>query len=102
MDEKNQKIETVDYRVYESTIARLMIINKRWMIVWIITFAALFLTNAGWLYHESQFEDVVLTQTVSSDGPGNVALNGVGSGELRYYGSESDTDDQNSTEESGR
>ena len=88
-------IDPVDYRVHETALARLERINKRFFTLCLALFMALLVTNFGWLWYESQFEDVVMTQTVSSDGAGDVALNGVGSGELNYYGSESDTDNKN-------
>jgi hypothetical protein len=65
--------------------------KKRLWIALLVVFVAFVLTNAFWLNREFQYEDVVLTQTVSADEANNVALNGVGSGEI-IYGGESDTD----------
>lgn len=49
-------------------------------------------TNIFWIYREFQYEDVVVTQSVSSDGAGDVAINGTGTGDLSYYGGKSNTD----------
>ena len=92
MDEN--KDEIIDLK-QESDMARMERSNKRFFTLCLIIFLAFCLTNGWWIWRESQFEDVVMTQTVSSDGAGDVALNGVGSGELNYYGSESDTDNKN-------
>lgn len=69
--------------------------KKRLWIALLIVFVAFVLTNAFWLNREFQYEDVVMTQTVSADEANNVALNGVGTGELNYYGSESNPDNKN-------
>jgi hypothetical protein len=92
MDKENILI---DYVVHESALARMERINKRLFNLLIAVFIALVATNMCWFYYENQFEDVVMTQTVSSDGAGDVALNGVGTGELNYYGNESNADDKN-------
>lgn len=53
---------------------------KRWFIGWIITFAALILTNIGWLVYESQYQDVVTeTYTAETDSGGTAIANGDGS-----------------------
>ena len=44
------------------------------------------------IYREFQYEDVVVTQSVSSDGAGDVAINCTGTGDLSYYGGKSNTD----------
>lgn len=90
-ENRDQKIDLKQ----ESDMARMERSNKRIFALCLIIFLAFCVTNGWWIWHESQFEDVVMTQTVSSDGSGDVALNGVGSGKLNYYGSESDTDNKN-------
>jgi hypothetical protein len=76
--------------------------KKRLWIALIIVFIALVSTNFFWIHREFQYEDVVLTQTVSADEANNVALNGVGTGELSYYGDKGITDIESKTQESGR
>ena len=99
--ENKELPESIPYIAYEAALARqektakedkerLERINKRWFITCLVIFVLFVLTNGGWLLYESQFEDVVMTQSVSSDGTGDIAVNGVGTGELNYYGNESD------------
>lgn len=64
-NENNQ--EMISYFVHESEMARLERMVKRMWILCIIMFLALVITNAGWVYYESQFEDVVTTVTQDLD-----------------------------------
>ena len=75
---------------YEIAVGSLQMQSKRLFIAWIITFLALVITNAGWIYYENQFEDVVVTQEAESDGDSSIILNGTG--DMEYYGGESETD----------
>lgn len=53
---------------FESAMAREDRKNKRLWILVIILLVMLFSSNAGWIWYESQFEDVVTTtQTVTQD-----------------------------------
>ena len=61
-----EKDEKISYFVHEGEIARMERHVNRLFIMWIITFAALVLTNIGWIHYENQFQDVV---TVSQDTP---------------------------------
>lgn len=88
MDEK-LKEESISYFVHEGEMARLERNIKRWYITWIVTFAALILTNAGWIYYESQFTDTEVSQEVET-GMGDATVIGVGD----YYG-EGKTNNQN-------
>lgn len=68
---------SIPYYVHEDHMNREEHHTKRWFIVWIITFAALILTNIGWIIYENQFEDVVTaTQTVTQDGGGTNTFTG--------------------------
>lgn len=58
--------EPVNYRVHESMLARLDLINKRLFVLCIVIFLAFVGSNIGWLIYESQFEDCV---TVTQDTP---------------------------------
>lgn len=97
---ENEKISaaqgTIQYFVHEGMMARQERHIKRLWILCIIIFLALVGTNAGWIIYEAQFEDVVMTQDASTDGGGNVVVNGVASGDLNYYG-KSETDNQSPT-----
>lgn len=53
----------VPYIVHEAEMARQERNLKRSWILCIIIFLALIGTNAAWLYYESQWEDVVTTET---------------------------------------
>lgn len=55
-------------------------IKRLWICV-LVLIIALIGTNAGWLYYESQFEDVVTTTTYEADATdgGNAVANGDGS-----------------------
>ena len=76
----------VPYIVHEGAMARQERTIKRLWILCIVMFLALIITNAGWIWYESQFEDVVTTETYESDsGDGGVAISN-GSGEVSYYG----------------
>ena len=78
MEDRN---ESISYFVHEGEMARMERHVKRLFIMWIITFAALVLTNVGWIYYESQYQDVV-TESYSAEtdqgGNGEVTINGKG------------------------
>ena len=68
------KPKIISYYEHEAEIARSEVHSKRWMIAAIIAFAALIITNTGWIIHESLYQDVV-TETYSADsGDGGVAI----------------------------
>lgn len=101
MEENEAVVQEVDnvgpiQRYYhEQEVARLERHNKRLWITLLVTLFFLVATNAAWIWHESQFEDVSMTQEATTDGGGDVIVNGVASGDL-YYGS-SEADDQGQT-----
>lgn len=58
---------SIDYIAHEAIVARMeRIINKLWiaLLIMIFLFTA---SNAMWIWRESQFEDVVSTETVTQD-----------------------------------
>lgn len=69
---------------FESALAREDIKNKRLWILVIILLVMLFGSNAGWIWYESQFEDVVtISQDVDTqsspayvNGTGSMSVNG--------------------------
>lgn len=92
--EKRKSLEPVPYIVHESAMARQERNNKRLWIVVIILIAALILSNAAWIYYESQFVDESWTYEATTDDGGNAIANG--DGEVNYYGeSESDPQEKN-------
>lgn len=62
--------EQVPYIVHEAAMARLERTIKRLWILCIIMFSAFVISNAVWIYYESSFEDVVVTQE-NDDGYNN-------------------------------
>lgn len=86
---ETKKPENVSYYVHESEMARQERHVKRLWVLVIIMFAALVITNAGWIWYESQFEDIVMTQDATTDGGGDAIIHGVvgdyyGQGETEY------------------
>lgn len=80
------------YFMWESSHARAERTVVRLWIVVLVLIVALLGTNAGWIYYESQFEDVVtstetVTQEATADRDGEIRLIG---GD--YYGDKSETD----------
>lgn len=89
MEYENERVETIKLHVHEKEMTRLEIANRRWFILCIILLVMLFVTNGGWLYYESQFQDVTITQEATSE-DGNNYINGTG--EMTFNG-EGETDD---------
>ena len=95
-DYNYSKEETISQYFFEGEMARAERHVKRWVIVWIITFAALIFSNIGWLYFESQFTETEVSQEVDT-GEGAATVIGVGD----YYG-EGETNSQNENTQSRR
>lgn len=95
MEDRN---ESISYFVHEGEMSRMERNVKRLFITWIITFAALIITNACWIYYESQFTDSEISQVVDT-GEGDATVIGVGVGD--YYG-EGKTNNQNPNTQSRR
>ena len=74
---------SVPYIVHESEMARMERVNKRMFLAWIITFVMLVGCVAGFIWYESQWEDVTVTQEVTQD-TGNGGNNNFVGGD--YYG----------------
>ena len=71
-EEKN-----VPYIVFESEMARLERIVKRFSILAFLAILMLVLTNGLWIYREMQYEDILVTQDVET-GTGNAFVSGTG------------------------
>lgn len=87
----DNNVQNIPYIAFESSQARMERTNRRMWIVILVLIVALLGTNAGWIYYESQFEDVVtstetVTQEATADSDSEIRLIG---GD--YYG-ESETD----------
>ena len=93
--------KVIPYYVHEGEMARQERHIKRLWILCIIIFVALIATNAGWIWYESQFEDIVMTQEGTTDDGGNVTLSGVGNGTINNYG-EGEADYTSTETENGR
>ena len=95
MDDKQR----IPYIVFESSQARMERVNKKLWIIVLVLIVALLGTNAGWIYYESQFEEVVtntetVTQEATADGSGEIRLIG---GD--YYGESKADDNQNDNQD---
>lgn len=91
---------TIPFIAHESEVSRLERVIKRLWILCIIIFVALIGTNAGWIYYENQFQDIVMTQEATTDSGGNASVNGVAVGDI-YYGT-GQTDNQSTETQDGR
>lgn len=89
MDEK-----MIPYIAFESATSRQERTIKRLWILCLVLIVALIGTNAGWIYWEKQFEDVVVTQDVdaTADGDSDLNLNTIGGD---FYGGESKSEADN-------
>ncbi len=86
-----------EYFIYEASMVRQERTIKRLWVLCILLIVLLVGTNAGWLFYESQFEDIVVEQEVDT-GNGSAVVNGVG--DINY--GENQTDGENQTKENGR
>lgn len=68
--ENRQKLEPVPYIVHEAAMARQEWTIKRLWILALVALALLVGTNGAWLWYESQFEDISVTQE-NEDGYNN-------------------------------
>ena len=78
LQNKTDKHATIPYFVHEGEMARMERVNRRLWILCLVIFLALVGTNAGWIYYESQFEDVSTTVTQDVDSGifgGNATIN---------------------------
>lgn len=72
---------SIPYIAFESATARQERTIKRLWIICIILIISLLGTNAGWIYYESTWMDVVTVEQqveAQADGSGNIHLNTVG------------------------
>ena len=81
-------MDQIPYIAHESDMTRMERTNRRLWILSIILIALLLLTNAGWLYYESQFQyfENTVKQEVET-GEGDATVIGIGD-----YNGEGETD----------
>lgn len=92
MEERNSRI-TIDYVAHEADMARMERIIRRLWIALLVVIVLFVVSNAFWIWRESQFEDVVTTETVTQesdakDGGTAIVNNG---GDLKYGESSADS-----------
>ena len=71
---KEQYAEPVPYIVHEGAMARAEITIKRLWITILLLIVLLVGTNAGWIWYQSQFEDIAISQE-NEDGYNNFVGN---------------------------
>lgn len=81
----------IPFIAFESATSRQERTIKRLWILCLVLIIALLGTNAGWLYYETSFEQVSVTQEIeaTSDGDSDLKLNAIGGD---YYGGESESE----------
>lgn len=82
MDRDQQS--TVSLYVHEAEMARQERYSKRLWILCIIMFLALVISNASWIWYESQFEDIYTTEWCDSNADNGGVATANGSGEVSY------------------
>jgi hypothetical protein len=92
-------MEQIPYVAFESAQIRLERTNRRLFILCVILALMLLVTNGCWIYYEQQFEDVVVTQDVKSDGDSDMQLQNIGGD---YYGGDAKANNQNPQTKDGR
>lgn len=84
----DQKTVSIPYYVHEGEMYRVERLNKRWFIAFLIVLAMLFVTNAGWIVYDHQFQDYFVQQDVDT-GDGEAVVAGVG--DANYGQSQTDS-----------
>lgn len=81
---RNEETAAIPYYVHEGEMSRMERINKRWFISFLVVLVMLFLTNAGWIIYESQFETISYEQEAHSETQSAIALLNTGEGSINY------------------
>ena len=92
-------MQMIPFVAHEAEVVRLERIVKKLWILALVIFSLFVLTNAGWIWYESQFETVEITQEGDTDSGGNNYFNGTG--EMTLYG-QSATGNQDTPSKDGR
>lgn len=93
MEGKRTYPDKIDYVVHEDHMCRMERTIKRLWILCIIIFVALIGTNAGWIIYESQYQDVVITES-QQDGAG---VNIISGKDVQYGAESKDTTNESET-----
>ena len=80
----------VSFAAYESQGTRLERTNKRLFILNVILVIVLFVSNALWIFYESQFQDEVQIEQEVDTGDGDAYVTGIG--DLNYGESKTNGD----------
>ena len=82
--------DKISMAAFESVTARFERTIKRLWILALVLVGLLLATNAGWIWYESQFTEIVteVTQEAEADGSGNAVINGDKAGAVIYGESE--------------
>ena len=83
---KEQEAVSIPFFVHENEMTRLERLNKRWFIAFLVALIMLFVTNAGWIIYESQFETYYYQQEAKTDNAPAIALLNTGEGDISYNG----------------
>ena len=85
------EMQMIPFTIHESDMARsekdkdrLSKINMRQWVTILVLIVMLVATNIFWIWRETQYEDIRMTQEATTDGGGDVVLNGVASGDIYY------------------
>ena len=103
MEEQDSRI-TIDYVAHEADMAIMERVNSRLWKALLVVIVLFVVSNAFWIWRESQFEDVVTTETVTQD-TGNGNGDNTFSGDFvggDYYGETTSKDDNQSSGEEKR
>ena len=98
MSEK-ENAAMIPYYVHEGEMNRMERLNKRWFIAFLIAIIMLFVTNAGWIIYENQFETYYYSQEAQSESGDAAALLTTGEGSVTFNGNTSETGSENPGQE---
>lgn len=97
---EEQQAVTIPFFLHENEMTRLERLNKRWFIAFLVAIVMLFVTNAGWIIREFQYETYYYSQEVHSDSSDATALLNTGEGDINFNGDNGKANTQNPGEES--
>ena len=67
----------IPYYAFEAALSRMERTIKRLWILALVLIGLLLATNAGWIYYESQFEEITITaDQIADSGSNNYAIGG--------------------------
>jgi len=74
---------------HEREMTRIETQSKRWFIAFLIVLMMLFVTNAGWVIYENQYQEVMVEQYADSGSGGDARIYS-GTGDVNFGESETD------------